>query len=109
MKRRKLITLLKQQGLTERTAMEEVSNTYYITPTSKNLMVTAQDGSSFLFTDSAFCGYEIGGYHVDIAPETSTLMALMCLLFGKCEPSPDGETLRMTISDTAREHFCAIV
>lgn len=108
MKRRKLITLLKQQGFTERTAIEGVPNTYYITTAQKNLLVTTQDGSSFLF-GGEFSGYEIGSYHIDIALETSTLMALMCLLFGKGEPSPDGETLRMTISDTAREHFCAIV
>lgn len=82
--------LLKEQGFTEVSSLEEYEisqkefpkkKIWFYDPIGKYWCVNTSNGNDFGF-DGDFSGYTIGKFHVDMDSERSALQLFLCDLFG---------------------------
>lgn len=97
MRTRLLKKLLKEQGFTEVSSLEEYEKSqkefpkrkvWFYDPIGKYWCVNTANGNDFGF-DGDFSGYTIGKYHVDVDGERPAFRLFLCDLFGTLEDTDE--------------------
>lgn len=106
LRRRALKKLLKEQGFTRLSSLEEYEKTtkkeptkriWFEEPLSKYIMVGTGDGNEFQF-DGEFSAYYVGVFRIDICDEFSSLFELLRDLFGWCKADSE-RTMESGVND----------